>query len=177
MTPQERKEKRRVILLNLATDATLEDRLDQIEGALKALDALDTPPLFEQVMTASERYVTRFGGELSEEGTAKKFDEEAIEFKCALQIAASHQRDEELMRKSPVLSPYLDISKKEVARELIDCLVTLGGMASHIGLTWEEIEQAARDTLDKLDTRTTADYAWYPSIKQVAKKSKMGEGQ
>jgi hypothetical protein len=41
MTPEQLNEKRRILLVELATDHDLEDRLDRIEAILKALNALE----------------------------------------------------------------------------------------------------------------------------------------
>lgn len=146
---------------------------DEFAEKIETLFAEDETSLFRDVMQASANYVGRFGGSLSSQGAHGKMAEEYAEYQVAI------ARYEESAHEDAPLSLRLKSPhqlRKEVAGELIDLLVTIGGYAASVGLEWGEIEQAARDTLDKLGSRTTQDYAWYPSIKQVAKKSKMGEG-
>jgi fructose/tagatose bisphosphate aldolase len=137
------------------------------------IECLFDPSLFQRVMQASKDYVERFpGGHLTFHGAARKMQEEYFEFQHAVGDYAAAKTDDTL--PSEHFNSYQEL-RKEAAREMIDLLVTVGGLGATIGLTWEDIESAAHDTLDKLDSRTTENYAWYESIKQVAKKSKMGD--
>lgn len=126
--------------------------------------------LFRHVMEASEHFVvTRFKGYLTQAGTWAKYDEESREFKDALRLlamASVDRRPMEMRGKTP------DELRKDAAGELIDVLVTLGGMAAQAGITWTDIEAAARETLVKLDNRTTETYEWREDVEQVVRKGR-----
>jgi hypothetical protein len=129
------------------------------------------PSLFQQVMGASETYVKRFGGELTEEGAIKKMHEEWGE---VLQEIKMLQADAFLTSE-----PYAaqDTTMKELlAREVIDFFVTIGGVLSALNVPIEITVKAANATLDKLDERKEADYVWDPKSKTVIKRSKLEAG-
>lgn len=123
--------------------------------------AADETTLFQRVMEASRVFVERFGGHLTPEGTTRKADEEYAEFKAALIDLSATDTTEDTRAL-----------KDEAARELIDTLVTLGGMAAAAGLTWTDIEAAAYHVLAKLDSRTVDTYAWDEATKLVVRKGR-----
>lgn len=125
------------------------NRIEELENA---------PSLFQQVMTASKDYVERFGGTLNSRGAEDKAAEEFEEFKEQCDCVAFH-----LTFKQPHSEAHKQLiegNRRDAAEELIDCLVTLGGMAACAGLTWDDIQTAARAKLDKLNQRTTDTHAW-----------------
>jgi hypothetical protein len=143
--------------------------IDYVEDLLAAKDK--DPSLFQRVMEASKTFVERFpGGKLTFHGAARKMQEEYFEYQHAVGDYAAAKTDDTL--PSEHFNSYQEL-RKEAAREMIDLLVTVGGLGATIGLTWNDIEAAARETLDKLDSRTTDDYAWDDNSKTVMKKSKM----
>lgn len=120
-------------------------------------EALEDHSLFRHVMEASQTFVERFGGHLTQQGAWAKADEEYREFKDALRLLAKQRTDDTV---------------REAAGELIDTLVTLGGMAAEAGITWSDIESAALKTLAKLDNRTRECYEWREDVQQVVRKGR-----
>jgi hypothetical protein len=136
---------------------------------IEELEAKQT--LFQDVMGASKTFVERFpGGRLTSQGAHRKMAEEYAEYQVAMERYEESTHDDTPMSLR-LRSPYQ--LRKEAAQELVDLLVTIGGYAASVGLEWGDIEQAAHQTLEKLGKRTTDEYAWFESIMQVAKKSKM----
>lgn len=107
--------------------------------------------VFQRIMHASAAYVARMGGHLTQSGTITKMHEELAEFEDAVKT----------------------FDREGAARELIDLLVTIGGVAAWAGLTFEDIEQAAHETLAKLDNRTPETHAWNPHTKTVERIGKV----
>lgn len=136
-------------------------RLTRDLAEYEAYDAL--PSLFEQIMTASERYVTRFGGELSLEGATKKMHEEWNELHQEIKMAAM---DAELVSEGGGVD-------EGIAKEALDLLVTIGGVLAALRTPIAMTVDAAHVTLDKLDGRTEADYCWDEKSKTVIKRSKL----
>lgn len=174
--PADHRDTKWMILYNLVSKYYYKIHEKDIEDALGQLEVLDiqTPPfLFQQVMEASADYVVnRFHGELTEEGTRGQLEQEYIEFvEAADHVVASLQdtRPLSLRLNSP------ETLKRELIGEAFDLLVTTGGVLAYFGVQWPEIENEFRAGMDKLNNRTEKDYAWYPSVKRVVKKSKMGE--
>jgi fructose/tagatose bisphosphate aldolase len=172
MTPDERRAHLRRLLnaLPMDRDAYLHEGramtrppVDDLVEKIEALFADDTPSLFQDAMQASKTFVERFpGGHLTEDGTLTKFLEESEEF---YEAATDY---------SPYRNAYdAHVHRQKMTGEAFDVMVTMGGVLSFFGVSADEIEQAMRAGLDKLNSRTTENYAWYDSIKQVAKKSKM----
>jgi hypothetical protein len=130
-----------------------------------------TPSLFQRVMEASKTFVERFpGGHLTFHGAARKMQEEYFEFQHAVGDYAAAKTDDTL--PSEHFNSYQEL-RKEAAREMIDLLVTVGGLGATIGLTWEDIQAAARETLDKLDKRTTETHTWNEdtlTVERIGKK-------
>jgi hypothetical protein len=139
---------------------------------IEALEAQQT--LFQQVMQASANYVGRFeGGRLTLQGAQRKMAEEYAEFQIAIEyheLSKLSDNDDTGLYSS---IKSTEEHRKEAAQELVDLLVTIGGFAASSGLTWDDIEQAARDTLDKLDTRTTDTHAWNPDTLTVERIGKV----
>jgi hypothetical protein len=131
-----------------------------------------TPSLFQRVMEASKTFVERFpGGHLTFHGAARKMQEEYFEFQRAVGDYAASKTDDTL--PSEHFNSYQEL-RKEAAREMIDLLVTVGGLGATIGLTWEDIQAAARETLDKLDSRTTDTHQWSEdslTVERIGKKA------
>lgn len=124
------------------------------------LQTVQQPPLFRQIMQASERYVTRFGGVLTPMGTLNKMQEEYDEFRAAISdLAVDGAQEESTLRAL-------------AAGELIDLLVTIGGVARAMGLTVDEIEQAGQSTFQKLEGRTHDRYSWNPLTMTVERKDR-----
>jgi hypothetical protein len=129
------------------------------------IECLFDPSLFQRVMEASKTFVERFpGGHLTFHGAARKMQEEYFEYQHAVGDYAAAKTDDTL--PSEHFNSYHEL-RKEAAREMIDLLVTVGGLGATIGLTWEDIESAARETLDKLDSRTTDTHQWNEETKTV----------
>lgn len=141
-------------------------RLARDLAEYEAYDAL--PSLFQQVMTASERYVTRFGGKLSLEGATKKMHEEWNELHQEIKMAAM---DAELVSEGGGVDE--GIAKELLAKEAIYLLVTIGGVLAALRTPIAMTVDAAHGTLDKLDGRTEADYCWDEKSKTVIKRSKL----
>jgi hypothetical protein len=118
------------------------------------------PNLFHDVMTISPTYVKRFGGTPTEVGVLGKLAEEQDEFDKAIGAVINEGETPERL--------------EHMTCEFIDVMVTAGGVLAHYGVSWADIEQAARATLDKLEGRTEELYAWNPVTKTVEKKSKIG---
>jgi hypothetical protein len=118
-------------------------RLTRDLAEYEAYDAM--PSLFQRVMSASETYVKRFGGELSLEGAMEKMHEEWDELHVEI---ANYEKFQH-----PII-------RSQAAKEAIDLLVTVGGVLSALGVSIEITISAANATLDKLDERTTDKYAW-----------------
>lgn len=140
--------------------------LDAICAQANHLENLEAQPsLFQRVMEASKTFVERFpGGKLTFHGAARKMQEEYFEFQHAVAEYAAAKTDDSL--PSEHFNSYQEL-RKEAAREMIDLFVTAAGLGSTIGLTWEDIEAAARETLDKLDKRTTATHQWNEDTQTV----------
>jgi hypothetical protein len=128
------------------------------------IECLFDPSLFQQVMEASETYVTRFGGTPEWDGVIGKYAEESDEFYEAACNYMAYKNDTDAKEYA-----------QKMVNEWVDTMVTAGGVLAFIGVSHDAILQGMHETLDKLGKRTTDDYAWYESIKQVAKKSKMGD--
>jgi hypothetical protein len=144
-----------------------EDALEVVRKQALCIEELEAKQtLFQDVMGASANYVTRFGGELTREGTQRKVDEEIAEFKEAAEDLLFDQNQVKILSLHDVMYPS-QFWEDNAAQELIDCLVTLGGMASFARLKWPTIEQAARDTLAKLDKRTPETHQWNDDTKTV----------
>jgi uncharacterized small protein (DUF1192 family) len=143
---------------SLLTTEQMQARITELEQAVERLTA--QPSLFQDVMQASAAYVTRFGGRMTYTGALRKADEEHREYLEAIGEIVEGQPASFILSKPETL-------RKAAAEELIDALVTLGGLASLAGLTWADIEQAARETLLKLDNRTPETHAWNPETKTV----------
>jgi hypothetical protein len=135
------------------------------------IECLFDPSLFQRVMEASKTFVERFpGGKLTFHGAARKMQEEYFEFQHAVGDYAAAKTDDSL--PSEHFNSYQEL-RKEAAREMIDLLVTVGGLGATIGLTWEDIQAAARETLDKLDKRTTETHTWNEdtlTVERIGKK-------
>ena len=131
-----------------------------LEAYADKIMVLFAPTLFQQVMTASKTYVERFGGELDEDGALMKFGEEVSEFY------------ENATQDTPIRNDHeANARKRHMAEEAIDVMVTMGGVMACYGLTFADIEQAAREKLAKLDARTTDDYAWNgKTVERIGKK-------
>lgn len=130
------------------------------------IEALFADDLFMRVMTASAAYVTRFGGELNEQGAIRKMHEEQREFEVAT-IAYTQARTSDTPLSLRLKSP--EQLKREMIREFIDFMVTVGGMFAVLGIDFEDVQQAARDTLAKLDSRDASTHQWNPDTKTVEK--------
>jgi hypothetical protein len=149
-----------------------EDALEVVRKQALCIQELEAKQsLFQDVMGASKTFVERFpGGRLTSQGAHRKMAEEYAEYQVAMERYEESTHDDTPMSLR-LRSPYQ--LRKEAAQELVDLLVTIGGYAASVGLEWGDIEQAAHQTLEKLGKRTTDEYAWFESIMQVAKKSKM----
>ena len=132
------------------------------EGYIKQIEDLFAPSLFQQVMEASPAYIKRFKGEMDEDGATTQFALESDEFYQAATEYEPYCNDYEAQQH-----------KQRMLGEAFDVMVTLGGVLACFDVTQDEIEQAMRAGLKKLTDRTDDDYAWYPSVKRVVKKSKM----
>jgi len=150
-------------------NSLLRDKDIEIQRLSREIDVHDAS-LFQRVMTASSVYVTRFQGEITFEGALKKMREEFDEYIEAAADTYQYQH-----ARIPPLHLYEDSPEtvsRLAARELIDLLVTIGGLASAIDLTWPAIEQAAIDTLTKLDNRTPETHEWRTATKTVERKGR-----
>lgn len=148
---------------SLLSEAQLRDENARLRDEIAALKAQHS--LFQRVMEASAAYVARFNGRLTYTGVLRKADEEYNEYLEAINEIVEGQPTSFFLSKPETL-------RKDAAGELIDALVTLGGVASYAGLTWPDIEQAAADTLDKLDARTTETHVWNPQTRTVERKGR-----
>jgi hypothetical protein len=122
--------------------------------------------LFAQIMTTSEAYVTRFGGEPSMQGALTKMQEEFAE----LIEAVDEYRQCVEAHHSAAIEQEAEIN---AAREAIDLLVTVGGFLWANGIDHRHIDRAAHDTLAKLDARTPATHAWNPDTNTVERVGKV----
>lgn len=153
---------------------TILARLTFLEGEVKRLSqAKDTPietSLFEQVMTASADYVARFGGEISLEGAMRKMQEEWDEMHEEIDLVsqnAAHSLDFNATENR--------IVRERLAKEAIDLLVTIGGVLHALNVPITLTVQAADATLEKLDSRTTDDYAWNDTSRTVERIGKVAK--
>ena len=138
-------------------------------GCIEELEAKQT--LFQDVMQASKTFVERFpGGRLTSQGAHRKMAEEYAEYQVAMERYEESEHDNTPMSLR-LKSPHQ--LRKEASQELIDLLVTIGGYAASVGLTFEDIESAAHQTLDKLEKRTTETHVWDEKSQTVMKRSKM----
>ena len=136
-----------------------------MESTIEAIEALFAPQqdTLTQVLMSSTELIGRFpGGELTERGTFAKFAEESDELKKAIYECQS------------VISysfPDNDIThaRNQVASELIDVCVTAGGMAALVGLTTEDILNAAQHVIDKNNLKTTDTHRWDDASKTIVK--------
>lgn len=125
-----------------------------VDGMLPEYD------LLRPVLESSEELVFRFRGYLTERGTFKKFNEEVDEFKKAIYAYQA--------RHGMVEDQSEDL-KQEVARELVDVLVTAGGMAAFAGVTWQDIRPAVEHVLDKNIAKNPKTHRWDDTSQSVVK--------
>lgn len=129
-----------------------------------------TSSLFQCIMEASAVYVTRFGGEVEFQGAIRKMHEEYEEVqKAVIKYAQACTDDTPMSLRLKTPRQF----RSDVVHEMIDLFVTVGGVAHVLGITWDDIESAGHATLDKLDKRTTEDYAWNPETRTVERKDKI----
>lgn len=126
--------------------------------------------LFQRIMEASAAYVERMGGSQEFQGAIRKMYEEMREYEVAL-IAYTQARTNETPMSLRLKTP--DQLRLETLREYIDFMVTAGGVFAVLGIRFEDIEQAAHDTLAKLDARTTQTHQWNPETKTVERIGKI----
>jgi hypothetical protein len=138
-----------------------EEMADRVEELFK-------PTLFEAIMTASEAYVLRFGGEMDLEGAIGKMREEWKEMHDEIKLVAI----EKSLTFLGVPSEPSE-AKELLAKEAIDLLVTIGGVLRALNVPIAMTNQAASDTLSKLNGRTDKDYVWDSKSKTVIKRSKL----
>lgn len=158
---------------SLLTDAQLRQNVQQLEADVTRLTAerdaaiaTNTAALVEHVtpfapglllslLTSSAQLVTRFGGTLTEAGTLSKAEEEFEEFIHEI-TALTREADTpvSLRAKTPAMR------RRDAACELIDTIVTLGGIAAYAGLTEDDIVSAAHTVLKKNAGKTEATHAW-----------------
>lgn len=172
MTPSELRKARLSILMACVSALNTDYSLHHYTEALDRLEALDaqdrTGDLLQQVLESSVDLVTRFGGTLTERGSFAKFNEESDEFKVA--VRDLHQALDEDDPEYGTPASMVRETKREAARELIDVLVTAGGMASWAGLTWEDICEEVVFVLHKNAAKTPDTHLWDEATKTVRRK-------
>jgi hypothetical protein len=145
--------------------------MDAFADKIMALFASED--LFAQIMTASEAYVTRFGGTLTPIGALDKMQEEWNEFREATYVLGVDRGAFGGIMPVEWYESSSSAIRKMAAGELIDLLVTIGGVAHAMGLTMVDLEHAGHDTLNKLDARTPATHAWNPDTMTVERVGKV----
>lgn len=162
MNAKELRDARYAIIVSHRWDSDYESLLDE----LAELDATILQfNLLQSVLSSSADLVTRFEGELTERGTFAKFNEESDEFK-----RSAYDCYNAILNDDPEYGStksFLREVKQDAARELIDVIVTAGGMASWAGLVWADIEAAAQHVIKKNTAKTKDTHAWNPDTKTV----------
>lgn len=144
-----------------------EDALEVVRKQALRIEELEAAPsMFQDLLQSSAALVTRFKGKLSYTGVFLKVDEEHREYLEAIS---------EIVEGQPM---SFNLSKPETLRsaaaeELIDCIVTLGGMASYAGLTWDDIEAAAKHVIKKNTDKTDKTHVWHEETKTVMRRDKL----
>ena len=128
------------------------------------------PSLFQRVMTISPVYVARFGGTISLEGAMRKMHEEWDEMHEEIKLCAMDITLVLLGKAGPDSA-----AQERLAKEAIDLLVTIGGVLHALDVPITLTAQAADATLEKLDSRTTDDYAWQDTSRTVERIGKIAK--
>lgn len=173
MKPSELRKARLSILMGCHTALRDDFNLRHYTEALDRLEVLDaqdrTGDLLQQVLESSAELVTRFGGTLTERGSFAKFNEESDEFKVAVRDLRAALNDDDPEYGTP--ASMLRQIKQETAQELIDVLVTAGGMAAFAGLTWDDIREQVTTVLHKNAAKTPETHLWDEATKTVRRRA------
>lgn len=121
----------------------------------------------QAVLESSADLVHRFKGTLTRRGTWAKVNEELDELKEAINEYARYTGAGPASANRT--SSENDFLRHDVARELIDVIVTLGGMVAEAGLTWDDIAPAVPHTLGKNAAKTTDSHRWDEATKTVVR--------
>jgi hypothetical protein len=123
--------------------------------------------ILEDILTSSKTLVNRFeGGRLTYAGVFLKVEEEHREYLEAIGEIVEGQPTSFTLGKPETLRAH-------AAEELVDCLVTLGGMASFAGLTYADIEAAAHKVLAKNAAKNETTHVWDEKSKTVLRRDKV----